>query len=148
MMVDHGTPALDLELPAVPESVPLARERVTAWVDQLNPSEEHRYAIQTVVTEAVGNAVVHAYRDRSDDPGGVRIQGVAGNSRLKLCIEDGGIGMGPRPDSPGLGMGLPLIARLADDLEIICIPAREAGTEVRMTFDLGGDAAARHQLGV
>jgi serine/threonine-protein kinase RsbW len=147
MMVDHGTPALDLELPAVRESVPMARERVTAWVDQLNPSDEHRYAIQTVVTEAVGNVVVHAYRDRSDDPGDVRVQGVARNAHVTFCIEDAGIGMGPRLDSPGLGMGMPLMARLADDLEIICMPAREAGTEVRMTFDLGVDGAARRHLG-
>jgi serine/threonine-protein kinase RsbW len=146
MMVYDRTPALDLELPALPESVPLARDRVTAWVDQLDLSGEHRYAIQTVVTEAVGNVVVHAYRDRSDDPGDVRVQGVAGNAHVTLCIEDAGIGMGPRLDSPGLGMGLPLMARLADHLEIICMPAREAGTEVRMSFDLGEDGAARSQL--
>ena len=41
----------------------------------------------------------------------------------------------PRPDSPGLGLGLPLIATLAESLELGT--GRSEETEVRMTFDLG-----------
>ena len=40
----------------------------------------------------------------------------------------------PRPDSPGLGLGLPLIATLAESLELGTGPDDE--TEVRMTFEL------------
>ena len=40
----------------------------------------------------------------------------------------------PRADSPGLGLGLPLIATLAESLELGTGDAEE--TEVRMTFAL------------
>jgi serine/threonine-protein kinase RsbW/stage II sporulation protein AB (anti-sigma F factor) len=46
----------------------------------------------------------------------------------------------PRPDSPGLGLGLPLIATLAESLELgTGINER---TEVRMTFLLTEAEAA------
>ena len=46
----------------------------------------------------------------------------------------------PRPDSPGLGLGLPLIATLAESLEL----GTDEGdhTEVRMTFRLDEEVAA------
>jgi anti-sigma regulatory factor (Ser/Thr protein kinase) len=137
---------LVLELSAVKESVPIARDGVTAWIEPLNPSEEHLYAIKTVVTEAVANVVMHAYRDRPASPGRLRVQAHAGNGSVALCVEDTGLGMSPRTDSPGLGMGVPLIARLADSMEVICVPARKSGTEIRMIFDLGGDGAAPTHL--
>jgi serine/threonine-protein kinase RsbW/stage II sporulation protein AB (anti-sigma F factor) len=45
--------------------------------------------------------------------------------------------MTPRPDSPGLGLGLPLMTRLADAVQISTHP--EGGTEVRMTFTVARD---------
>jgi serine/threonine-protein kinase RsbW len=138
--------ALDFELDARSESVPVARDRLAAWLERLEPSPEHLYAIKLVLTEAVANAVLHAYRESPQAEGLVRVRAQAYDSSVMLSVADAGTGMAPRHDSPGLGMGLPLIARLTDGLEIICMPAREAGTEVRMTFDLGEDGAARQQL--
>jgi serine/threonine-protein kinase RsbW/stage II sporulation protein AB (anti-sigma F factor) len=40
----------------------------------------------------------------------------------------------PRPDSPGLGLGLPLIATLAETLELG--RSDDNRTEIRMTFKL------------
>jgi serine/threonine-protein kinase RsbW len=137
---------LQFELSAVEESVPTARERVAEWVAQLGASDERLYAIKTATTEAVANAVLHAYGGRPDPSRSIRVRARAHDSIVALCVEDAGKGMAPRHDSPGLGMGLPLIARLADDLEITCMPMREAGTEVRMTFDLGGEGTARQQF--
>jgi len=54
---------------------------------------------------------------------------------LSLVVCDRGRGIVPRPDSPGLGLGLPLIATLAESLELGT--GRSEETEVRMTFDLG-----------
>ncbi len=47
----------------------------------------------------------------------------------------------PRPDSPGLGLGLPLIATLAESLELGTDDLEH--TEVRMMFriDQNGDVA-------
>jgi serine/threonine-protein kinase RsbW/stage II sporulation protein AB (anti-sigma F factor) len=56
------------------------------------------------------------------------------DGRLAIAVRDEGRGMLPRADSPGLGLGLPLIATLAETLEL----GRGADdkTEVRMTFRL------------
>jgi serine/threonine-protein kinase RsbW len=135
---------LEFELSAVEESVPTARERVAGWIAQLGASDAHVYGIKTALTEAVANAVLHAYCGRPDPSGFIRVRARACDSNVTLSVEDAGKGMAPRHDSPGLGVGLPLMARLADDIEIICMPPRQAGTEVRMIFDLGGGGAARH----
>jgi serine/threonine-protein kinase RsbW/stage II sporulation protein AB (anti-sigma F factor) len=48
--------------------------------------------------------------------------------------------MRPRPDSPGLGLGLPLIARLSASLEVAT--AESGGTRLCMSFPLAGDRIA------
>jgi anti-sigma regulatory factor (Ser/Thr protein kinase) len=88
--------------------------------------------IKLAVTEACTNVVVHAYPD-GEGPMGLRAS-IDGRS-LSLVVTDRGRGIVPRPDSPGLGLGLPLIATLAESLELGTGHSEE--TEVRMTFDLG-----------
>jgi len=40
--------------------------------------------------------------------------------------------MAPRVDSPGLGLGLPLITALADEVEVVS--SEEGGTEITIVF--------------
>ena len=54
-----------------------------------------------------------------------------------MIVRDHGSGMAPRVDSPGLGVGLPVMAAIAEALEIDTPDG--SGTLVRMTFDLGED---------
>jgi serine/threonine-protein kinase RsbW/stage II sporulation protein AB (anti-sigma F factor) len=73
--------------------------------------------------------VVHAY---PEGEGPLGISAWVRDHRLTVVVHDQGQGMLPRPDSPGLGLGLPLIATLAESLELgTGINER---TEVRMTF--------------
>jgi serine/threonine-protein kinase RsbW/stage II sporulation protein AB (anti-sigma F factor) len=53
---------------------------------------------------------------------------------LRVIIADEGRGILPRADSPGLGLGLPLIATLAESLELGT--GDDDRTEVCMTFRL------------
>jgi serine/threonine-protein kinase RsbW/stage II sporulation protein AB (anti-sigma F factor) len=55
---------------------------------------------------------------------------------LTVVVSDEGRGILPRPDSPGLGLGLPLIATLASSLELGTNDREQ--TEVRMVFELDG----------
>jgi serine/threonine-protein kinase RsbW len=88
--------------------------------------------IKLAVTEACTNVVVHAYPDRE---GPMEISAsIDGTAGLVLVVRDEGNGIVPRPDSPGLGLGLPLIATLSDSVELG--RDRSEHTEVRMTFDL------------
>ena len=56
---------------------------------------------------------------------------------LHVRITDDGCGMRPRPDSPGMGLGLSLIARLTSSLELVAGP-KGRGTEMRLSFDAPG----------
>jgi anti-sigma regulatory factor (Ser/Thr protein kinase) len=90
-------------------------------------------AIALCVSEAVTNAVVHAYRDQ-EQPGAVEVEALRPNGYLCLYVRDQGCGLTPRPDSPGLGLGLPLIANIATTVEVR--DAAAGGTELVMRFDL------------
>jgi serine/threonine-protein kinase RsbW len=90
-------------------------------------------SIAVCVSEAVTNAVVHAYRN-NDRPGPVEIEAELDGASLCVRIRDHGHGLVPRLDSPGLGLGLPLISQLSASSEIVS-PQR-GGTEIVMRFDL------------
>jgi anti-sigma regulatory factor (Ser/Thr protein kinase)/multidrug transporter EmrE-like cation transporter len=105
--------SLEPELPAVPQSVPRARRAVAGMLDGLDVD---LWAVGLVVSEAVTNVVLHAYRDGK--PGRVRVKASMEAELLTLVVADDGIGMSPNPDSPGLGVGLVLIERLVEHMEI------------------------------
>jgi len=84
------------------------------------------------VSEVVTNCVVHAYRGR---PGGtVDLEARRTGDRLLLSVTDDGTGMAPRVDSPGLGLGLPLVGRVAQRVDIRAQAG--GGTVVSMSFEL------------
>ena len=84
------------------------------------------------VSEVVTNCVVHAYRGQ---PGGkVDLEARRNGDSLLLSVADDGAGMAPRHDSPGLGLGLPLVGRVARRVDITAQAG--GGTIVKMCFDL------------
>jgi anti-sigma regulatory factor (Ser/Thr protein kinase) len=124
---------LDVDLPAEPQSVSRARRAV---LDALKGIAVDRDAIGVVVSEAVTNAVVHAYRDR-DRPGEVHVSAELHEQGVEIAVADEGLGLRPRPDSPGVGLGMPLIADLADS---VVIASAESGTRISAHFLLMGAA--------
>ena len=106
-----------------------------------------------VVTSGIGSLTkgyIHTV-DSNDYPpkeayihleGPLEVVAYVRDRRLLLVVRDEGHGIAPRTDSPGLGLGLPLIATLAEALEL-GTDERDR-TEVRMTFrlDEDGEAAA------
>jgi anti-sigma regulatory factor (Ser/Thr protein kinase) len=85
----------------------------------------------------VTNVVVHAYRD-ADEPGVVMVEMQKPDGYLCLYVRDHGTGVVPQLGTPGLGLGLPLIAGAAASSELRTIDGR--GTEVIMRFDLAAAA--------
>jgi anti-sigma regulatory factor (Ser/Thr protein kinase) len=63
----------------------------------------------------------------------MRVVACAEPNRLVVVVRDYGCGMSPRLDSPGLGMGLAIIGRLADEVNVER-PA-DGGTRLRMHFE-------------
>ena len=91
--------------------------------------------VALAVSEAVTNVVLHAYRSHQR-PGELELLMKApSRERIEVVIADSGVGLLPRPDSPGLGFGLALIASCAETLEIE--PRPRGGVELRMSFGIG-----------
>lgn len=94
-------------------------------------SRERQEAVTLATSEAVTNAVLHAY----DQPGGsFQVTASFMPGELWLMVADDGAGMRPGGSTGGLGVGLAVIAQLADDFEII--KRSSGGTELRMKFQL------------
>lgn len=124
--------ALNESYPAVPESVPLARRALTAVAARAGASGERLDEIRLAVSEALSNAVVHAYRNAH--PGHFHLIAAVAPGELWVLIGDDGRGMHAWNDSEGLGIGLSLISGLSDDFAIAT--RSSGGTEVQMRFDL------------
>jgi anti-sigma regulatory factor (Ser/Thr protein kinase) len=124
---------LDLDLPAEPQSVSRARRAV---LGALQGIAVDRDAIGVVVYEAVTNAVLHAYRE-CDEPGTVHVSADLLEEGVEITVTDDGLGLRPRPDSPGVGLGMPLIADLADN---VIVSGDGPGTKVCAHFLLMGAA--------
>jgi serine/threonine-protein kinase RsbW len=110
-----------------------ARAAARAFAAESGADADTLAAVALCVSEAVSNAVVHAYRE-SEIPGKVEVEVKRPNGYLCLLVRDHGCGLAPRTDSPGLGLGLPLIAESASSLEVRT--PGDGGTEIRMRFDL------------
>ena len=109
------------------------RHAICEFAAAAEPTESALSAIALCVTEALTNAVVHAYRD-VDPPGGIEIEAELCGESLCVRVRDHGHGLSPRIDSPGLGLGLALIARMSTSAEIVS-PQR-GGTEIVMRFNI------------
>ena len=127
-------PDLELSLPARAENVAVVRHMLGGIGDALDLDHEVLADIKLAVSEACANVVVHAYAETG--PGFMDLEVSTFDHHLAVVVRDHGRGMTPRADSPGLGVGLPLIASLAETLELT--NGADGGTEVRMTFPTPG----------
>jgi serine/threonine-protein kinase RsbW len=130
-MAPCGSHAFELRVPAVPSSVGELRHALSSQLEALPVPASVVEDIGLAVSEAATNAVLHAYIGDAP-PGPLLLSARLMDDRVHVVVRDHGRGMTPRPDSPGLGLGLPLMTRLADAVQITTHP--DGGTEVRMTF--------------
>ena len=119
--------SLEMELPGTTEAVPAARRRVAKLAASVGARVED---VQLAVSEAVGNAVVHAFPDRC---GTITITARVARGKLVVAVCDDGEGMKPNVRSPGLGLGLSLISNVADDVRL---ESSDSGTRMTMAFGL------------
>jgi serine/threonine-protein kinase RsbW len=131
--------ALDAVYPAQPMRVAEIRRDVANVAAIFGADESALLRINLAVSEAATNAILHAYR-RTPGEGDIRVLVHHADEFLDVCIYDSGVGMSPRPDSPGLGLGLGLMAHEATHCEIKSSPA--GGTEVVLRFELPSARAA------
>ena len=124
--------ALNESYLAVPESVPVARRALAAVAAAAGAAGERLDEIRLAVSEALTNAVVHAYRN--GEIGRLHVTAAVASDELWVLIGDDGRGLHAWNDSQGLGIGLSLISGLSDDFANLT--RASGGTEVQMRFDL------------
>ena len=110
-----------------------ARRAVVDWAQSHVEDRAVLSDIALAITEAATNVVLHAYRDH-DEPGLVMIEAEHYVDHVCFYVRDEGSGLVPRVDSPGLGLGLGLIAQVADSADVRA--PEDGGTEVVMRFNV------------
>jgi serine/threonine-protein kinase RsbW len=131
------TASFEATFPSTPPGVGALRREIAAFADRCGMDADGVEAVRLAVSEAATNAVVHAYRDGT---GELVVRASVREEELVVVVSDTGVGLAPRPDSPGLGLGMPLIASVTSRFQIV---SSEGGTEVHMAFPLtGGDRGA------
>jgi anti-sigma regulatory factor (Ser/Thr protein kinase) len=128
----------ELSVPAIAENVALVRHAFGGLGEALGLSDSLIADIKLAVTEACTNVVVHAYPDGA---GRLDVTADVAGGELTIVVADDGEGLTPRLESPGLGLGLPMIATLAKSLEVDT--ENDERTRLRITFDLAAAADAR-----
>jgi stage II sporulation protein AB (anti-sigma F factor) len=115
-----------------------ARSAAACFAAQLDPTLEELGDIKTAVSEAVTNAIVHAYPDRI---GKVQLKlRLFPDNSLELSVKDWGVGI-PDPDkareplyttggAERSGMGFTIMESFTDSLRLRSVPGR--GTTVVM----------------
>ena len=124
--------------PAVPSSVPAAREAIVEFAASLGASEQQLDAVRLAASEALTNVVQHAYRTRL---GPIHVTAKFAGGELWLLIADSGCGLHAGRKGDGLGLGLALIAEMTDGFSIV--ESSSGGTEMRMRFDVAQERRPR-----
>jgi serine phosphatase RsbU (regulator of sigma subunit)/anti-sigma regulatory factor (Ser/Thr protein kinase)/anti-anti-sigma regulatory factor len=126
-------PSLEVTVPAVPAMLSQVRARMREWLSLLDAAGRDQAAIAVATTEAVTNAIDHAYRGGAS--GMVRVEALLDKEgRAEVTVSDDGRWRGPPVDPGYRGRGLTIMRSLMDSVEI---DHDEDGTAVMMDRQLG-----------
>ncbi len=134
---------MELILPGLSVNEGFARSVVGAFATQLNPTLEEIADIKTAVSEAVTNAIVHAYPKTM---GRIHIVASLNDCEIKIAVEDFGIGIADiikarqpffstsKEDSRS-GMGFTVMETFMDKVTVESKPGK--GTLVELVKTIG-----------
>jgi anti-sigma regulatory factor (Ser/Thr protein kinase) len=131
MHMHSGGRNLNETYEATPSSVAEGRAKLADFAAKVGATPSQVDAVRLAVSEALTNSVLHAYRGGS---GPIYVNAAVASGELWILISDDGCGLTPRPERPGLGLGLGLISQVSDDFGIVS--RATGGTEVRIRFNL------------
>lgn len=125
--------AVTLSLDASAENAAVARRAVADEAARAGLTERITAAAQVVVTESFTNATRHAYSGSESGRVDVHVRG--DHDGMTIVVRDSGHGFRPRAtdDHRFGGLGLGLIAALADSVELRRL--EEGGSEIRARLD-------------
>lgn len=136
----HNTNSMRLYFDSLPENESFARVAIAAFMVQINPTLETVTDVKTAVSEAVTNAIVHAY---PREVGSVSLYAKLDFQEKSIYIEvsDEGVGilnidqaMEPffttLPELERSGMGFAVMQSFMDELDVQSMPGN--GTKICM----------------
>ncbi len=135
---------MELTFLSIPENEAFARMVISAFLVQNNPTMTMVSEVRTAVSEAVTNAVVHAYD--SEEGRIVLRASIDAKNQLTIDVEDFGCGISDvrqamqpffttLPENERTGIGFALMQSFMDGVKVYSSPG--SGTTVRMTKMLG-----------
>lgn len=133
---------MKLEIESRSENEAFARVVAAAFVSRLDPTLEEISDIKTAVSEAVTNAIIHAYEDRI---GLITISAFLEGTRFTVEVADQGIGIADlkqareplytsKPELERSGMGFTIMENFMDELTVRSVPGE--GTVVIMAKEI------------
>lgn len=134
---------MELRFNARSENESFARVAVAAFLSQLDPTIEELTDIKTVVSEAVTNAIIHGYQERSE--GIIYIRTEIEGPKISIQITDKGLGIDDvvqarqplytsKPELERSGMGFTIMENFMDEVLIHSKPGE--GTSVYLVKQL------------
>jgi serine/threonine-protein kinase RsbW len=120
--------------PATAEAVGAARRQVVRIAREAGASKGALADIELAVSEASTNAILHAYASDGTRGEAFTISTACKRALFSVWITDEGRGGTPNVPSPGLGLGLELMAQLCRRVLIGVL--KDGRTQVEMRFDL------------
>lgn len=144
-----------MEFDAISDNESFARVSVAAFLAGLDPTLEEMSDVKTAVSEAVTNAVIHAYPEEEYVCGRIRIEARIDGDEFDISIKDHGIGISnikrameplytTKMDEERSGMGFSFMDAFMDSLEVESIPGH--GTMVHMKKKIGKESFASNVL--
>jgi anti-sigma regulatory factor (Ser/Thr protein kinase) len=134
--VDYSIEHFSATLPALAANILPLRKGIVNFAESHGAKGAALGDIGLAVGEALNNVVLHAYREEPA-PGRMTIDAHVEMASLAVAVIDEGLGFAPRCESPGLGLGMPIIAQLASTLSVVANGDRaQPGTTVLMGFRL------------
>ena len=117
---------IQLKIPALSQNEYLARSVVGALFAELNPTIEQLADVETAVSEAVTNCIVHAYQD---EKGVIEINAWLEGTTIHIKIIDTGVGIedvnqamtpffSSKPNADRSGMGFTVMQSFMDELKV------------------------------
>lgn len=125
-----------LEITSLPENVGLVRIAVAAMAAYLDFTVPELEEIKVAVSEAVSNAVIHAYPDRA---GTIRVMAEVAGEDFTVTVQDDGVGIADveqarqpsfSTDPDRMGLGFVFMESFMDEVDVESRPGE--GTRVRM----------------
>lgn len=134
---------IKLEITARAENVSMARVVAAAFAAPLDATVGEVTDIQTAVSEAVTNAIIHGYGEKPDI---VTLEFREENREITIEISDSGVGIEniesareplftTKPEMERSGLGFTVMESFMDSVEIFSRPGE--GTTVKLTRKLG-----------